>query len=80
MESDEREFASVEECRRGGDHDGRVVGIGGERGGWIVELGWVWIGADWWVSRWKLEIGGLPMLSMMVSLKIANDGFARWMW
>ena len=33
---------------------GRVVGIGGQRGDWIVQLEWVWIGGDWWVSRWRL--------------------------
>ena len=30
---------------------GRVVGIGGQRGGWIVQLEWVWIGGDWWVAN-----------------------------
>ena len=34
---------------------------------------------NWWVSRWRLvgfsvEIGGLPMSPMMISLKIADDG------
>ena len=50
MESDECKFVGAEECQSGGDHDGRVVGIGGERGDWIVQLGWVWIGVDWWLS------------------------------
>jgi hypothetical protein len=30
-EGDERELAGAEERRGGGDNDGRVVGVGGER-------------------------------------------------
>ena len=71
-ESDEREFAGTEECQSGGDHDGTC---GGD---WWTERRLdctIGVGMDRWrLVGFSVEIGGLPMSPMMVSLKIANDG------